>query len=187
MSKYILTGILAMTVLSACSHAPSPGSQADPSGTANRAPHLPSSGSVRVPMGPQQQLADFRLQTSCAREAWAWVNEHERNEDYKPSSLEIIEMDQTHYSLIERGCYAVVDERSTAPNLSLFGDDRRLYKVDGGWHAIAEITGGTRNPTDGMYGVRSILTHGMKLCSVGVHKCSSYAEWEALTSPYLQD
>lgn len=187
MSKYILPAILATTALFACSHAPSPGPQADASAATNRALHLPASGSVRAPPGPQRQLADFRLQTACAREARAWVNEHERNEDYKPSSIEIIELDQTHYSLIKHGCYAVVDDRSTAPNLTLFGDDRRLYKVDGGWHGIAEITGGTRNPTDGMYGGRSILIHGMKLCAVGERKCRSYVEWEALTRPYLQD
>ena len=98
-------------------------------------------------------------------------------------------MDQTHYSLAEHGCYAIVDERITSnlPSFSEYSDERRLFEVDGGWHAVAAITGATRNPRDGMYGIRRILTHGMKLCTVGARKCSSYAEWQALTRPYLKE
>ncbi len=189
--KCTLPAIVAITVLAACSKTPSPEVRADPSGASNRTLRLTGSRSGPTSPGPRRQLADFRLQTACAAEARAWVNEHERNEGYTPASsgLGLLEMDQTHYSLAEHGCYAIVDERITSnlPSFSEYSDERRLFEVDGGWHAVAAITGATRNPRDGMYGIRRILTHGMKLCTVGARKCSSYAEWQALTRPYLKE
>ncbi len=134
-------------------------------------------------------LATFRLQTACAREARAWVNERLRNEDYKPGPLAIFQIEKTHYSLEKHGCYAVVDARSdiSTGRYSAINVERRLFLVDGYWRPMAEITAGTTNIIRGLYGVRSVLVHDMKLCVVGVRTCSSFEEWELWTAPYLEN
>src|SRR6185437_12247277 len=118
----ILLTAVAIAALCACSRGKLP--------TAEQAFGPPPTAPQPAPASAEQQLAAFRLQTACAREAHAWLNERERNEGYNPDAsgglLITVNLLTTHYSLGKRACYAVVDQQTTVSGSRVFsfGDER---------------------------------------------------------------
>jgi hypothetical protein len=145
-----------------------------------------------APNSSQQQLAAFQLQTACAREARAWLNERERNEGYNPNAsgnwTTVVNLGTTHYSLMRHGCYAVVDQQTTlaGKNLYVFSISRELYRVDGAVEPIARIVGTTEDAAQAVEDASGILVHGLKVCLVDGQSCDSLATWNQRTRPYLE-
>jgi len=167
--------ILAVMALAACAKAPTAAQSTTP-----------------APNSAQAQLAAFRLQTACAREAREWLNERERNEGYTPNAsgglLIIIDLGKTHYSLVRHGCYAVVVQQTTVSGpIYNFNYSRELYQVDGDLAPLAHISGDTSSAVEGIPDPDVVLVRDMKSCSVEHAQCDSLATWNARTRPYLEE
>ncbi|HET9106796.1 MAG TPA: hypothetical protein VFN79_06360, partial [Steroidobacteraceae bacterium] len=139
----------------------------------------------------QEQLTAFRLQTACAREARAWLNERERNEGYNPNANGnlsiVVDLGRTHYSLARRACYAVIDQQTTlSGKFYNFNYSRQLYQVDGDL-AVAQISGDTIDVAKTFVDPAGVLVRDLKACSVGETRCDSLATWNLWTRSYLEE